>query len=156
MLFRFTFLSMTEISQIIEKHNLDPDRQLAQKILAFEVTDLVHGPAASIQAQTKSAVLFDKDLESTTATQIEEGFRGDSRLVYVDRKLLIDPIALFVASSILPSKSSIVKIIKAAGFYVGSEKFSLDHKEINPDSLIDDRLLLLRTGKSNYRIVVLK
>jgi tyrosyl-tRNA synthetase len=39
----FTFLPRPEIAAIVEMHNAKPEERAAQKILAAEVTEMIHG-----------------------------------------------------------------------------------------------------------------
>jgi tyrosyl-tRNA synthetase len=121
----------------------------------MEVTELVHGLSEAKRARTKSAVLYDHhELDDLSVADIESAFQGDDRLVRIaDRSLLKDIVALAVHSGATKSSSAAIKLIKAGGLYVNNQKWQNGKREIDDSNgLIENRLLLLRTGKSNYRI----
>lgn len=120
------------------------------------MTELVHGAEETRKAITKSAFLFDSDTSHLRASDIEEAFRGDNRMVYLDRALLNDVVALSVASGALPSKSATNKMIRSGGLYVNKIKWTAEMgKQVNESFMIEQKIVLLRTGKSNYRIIVM-
>ena len=57
----FTLLPMDEIEALVEEHAGDPRRRVAQRALAREVTDLVHGAGARQAAEEASEILFGAD-----------------------------------------------------------------------------------------------
>jgi len=57
-LLKFTLLSKEEISMALEMHKRKPDARHGQQLLARAVTTLVHGEAATAQAERVSSVLF--------------------------------------------------------------------------------------------------
>ena len=61
MLAQFTLLPMPEIAALLEEHAADPGRRVAQRVLAREVTDLVHGAEARQAAEEASEILFGAD-----------------------------------------------------------------------------------------------
>src|SRR5438876_4811139 len=54
----FTFLRLDQIATTMEQHALDPGKRGAQRMLAREVTAMVHGEAAAEQATQTSEALF--------------------------------------------------------------------------------------------------
>lgn len=64
----FTNLSLPEIQEIKEAFEARPHERSAQKLLAHNVTALVHGAAAAAAAQNVSQILFG----NTTYTQISD------------------------------------------------------------------------------------
>jgi len=54
----FTFLPVTRIAELAEATRSSPERREAQRVLAHEVTALVHGEAATVEAERLSAALF--------------------------------------------------------------------------------------------------
>ena len=54
----FTFLRLDRIGTTMEQHVRDPGKRLAQKLLAREVTSMVHGESVAEQAKQTSEALF--------------------------------------------------------------------------------------------------
>lgn len=54
----FTFLALPEIEEIMSKHRQDQSKMKAQKQLAYEVTELIHGQAAASEAHLQHQQLY--------------------------------------------------------------------------------------------------
>ncbi|MCI0597699.1 tyrosine--tRNA ligase [Candidatus Parcubacteria bacterium] len=54
----YTDLSLSEISTLMELHTRNPAKRAAQKVLADEVTKIVHGEKGMLQAQQETAAQF--------------------------------------------------------------------------------------------------
>lgn len=141
----------------MHRHLENLDGQEAQKVLAKEVCELVHGLKEAEKAEFQTQILFEGGLDKFTPDQIEDIFSGDKRYIKLDRSLLFDITVLGASSGLLPSKSAVTKMIKSGGFYVNDKKWaSLDRKAVEEGELVNGKILLLRSGKSNYRIVSLE
>ncbi len=71
----FTFLSHEEILDLEKQVAEAPEKRVAQKALASEMTKLVHGEEALEQAIKISATLFSGSVAELTADEIEQGFK---------------------------------------------------------------------------------
>src|SRR5690606_15594221 len=71
----FTFLSHEEILELEKATAEVPEKRLAQKALAEDVTKLVHGEEALQQAIRISEALFNGDIRELSANEIEQGFK---------------------------------------------------------------------------------
>lgn len=54
----FTLVSLEEIAVVMEQHNAQPEKRIAQKTLAAAVTSFVHGVEATASIELASALLF--------------------------------------------------------------------------------------------------
>ena len=75
----FTFLPLDEISQVLALHQTTPHHHAPQRLLAFEVTSLVHGEIEAKNAQNRSGVLYDSQADSLSAREVMLAFKGDER-----------------------------------------------------------------------------
>ncbi|MFH0803715.1 MAG: tyrosine--tRNA ligase, partial [Candidatus Tagabacteria bacterium] len=69
----FTFLSEDEISDLEEKVKKEPRKREAQRILAKEITSLVHGKEAVVKSEKISQVLFYGNPKDLSEEEMEEG-----------------------------------------------------------------------------------
>ena len=69
LLLQLTFLSLEEIEGVVAEHEKDPQQRVGQRMLAGELTGLVHGEAAAASAMVASAVLFDPDVDITAVSE---------------------------------------------------------------------------------------
>ena len=65
----FTFLPLDEIRDLMERHAARPEERAAQRRLALEVTQLVHGEGAALSVVKASSVLFDAESDLTDLTE---------------------------------------------------------------------------------------
>ena len=157
----FTLLPLSNIIQIMAAHNLDQSQRIAQKALAIEVTDLVHGEGSGSRSEIISSILFPSAGHNAaagqpTASQILEAFESEGLVKSFTKSQILDQNWREVLSLVLgKSKSEAMRMIKAAGVYRGQERLTIadPFELVNESYLMDGKLLLLRTGKANYTIV---
>lgn len=140
-----TFLPMDEVRRLgsLPGHEINE----AKKVLAFEVTKLVHGEEEAQKAQNAAEALFggggNMDLVPSTQVekkQIEEGMN------------IID---LLVLTELVPSKGEGRRLINQGGLLLNDEKIeSIEHVVSIKD--IKDGELMLKKGKKTYHRVILK
>jgi tyrosyl-tRNA synthetase len=86
-------------------HFLNPEKQLGQRTIAQEVTELVHGIEIRNRVETMIQVLYDQDFEQTTPEAIQEAFENDKRLIIVPKSFLeYEFIDLLIKANVFPSK----------------------------------------------------
>ncbi|KAJ3269053.1 tyrosyl-tRNA synthetase [Borealophlyctis nickersoniae] len=151
----FTLLPLTEIEQIMSHHKEKPEDHLPQRTLAREVTELVHGEEAAKRAQIRTHVLFDGDLTDLSSTDIIHAFEGDNRLVTLPRDKVIgqDVTAVAAASGASKSFSQAKKLVLSGGLYLNKSKIPVGGHVVSETDLIGGSVCLIRTGKSNYKVV---
>lgn len=140
-----TFLPMEEVKRL---GNL-PGEQIndAKKILAFEITKLIHGEAKTILAQQATEALFGKggDSDAIPSTLITmEQFEDNRRVVDV-----------MLLAGITASKGEGRRLITGGGVLINNEKMMDPDHEL---SLKDfpDHSMMIRKGKKVYHRVYLK
>ncbi|MBM3261285.1 tyrosine--tRNA ligase [Candidatus Kaiserbacteria bacterium] len=70
-LFKMTMLSKPEIDAVMSEHSADPSHRIAQKKLAFEVTQLVHGEEIARGCEMTPEILYSKDIVDITETDAD-------------------------------------------------------------------------------------
>ncbi|KAJ2451126.1 tyrosyl-tRNA synthetase [Coemansia sp. RSA 2336] len=158
----FTLLPLPKIAQVVEDHSQAPHNFLAQKLLAAEVTQLIHGQAGLNQALCATEVLFGsrQSLESRQFTRQDfvNAFLGDHRLVSVPRSQVlgkpISEIAVLLGSC--KSKSEATRLARSGGLYWNSQPIA-DSKWTpsveGGDFIGENTIGIVRTGKTNYRLL---
>ncbi|KAI7899070.1 tyrosine-tRNA ligase [Cokeromyces recurvatus] len=152
----FTLLKEEHVSEIMAEHQKYPEKRFAQKKLADETTELVHGIDGLRKAKTATQVLFGEDLSTLSGDQIIEAFKTDrNRFIKLDRSAVIGSSIDIIASvtNAAKSKSDAQKKIKAGGFYLNNQKITNVKHVIEENDLIDGKVLVLRTGKSSYYLI---
>ncbi|KAK9477031.1 hypothetical protein V1514DRAFT_348468 [Lipomyces japonicus] len=164
----FTLLTLPEISSIVDQHALNPEKRIGQHALAKEVTDLVHGLGAGDRSQRATALLFakpdrndnDKKNWQFSAAEIINAFQNDQHLKFLpsDQVLGQSVVSVLRAVANFPSNKSAMNRINAGGIYVGKDLDRLTDPRalVEPELLIDDKVLLLRVGKADLHVVALE
>jgi tyrosyl-tRNA synthetase len=148
----FTFLPVAEIASIEAADAAREGKREGQRILAEQVTELVHGKAALEAAQRISASLFLGEVgaltESDLAQLAQDGMPSADVAANVDG--LTDVLA---ASGLAKSKTEAKTFIQSGSVAINGNKVdAIDHKISGSDKLFG-RYTLLRRGKKNYSLV---
>ncbi len=154
----FTMLTREEIEQAIEQHDKEPHLRILQKMLAKEVTTMVHGEQEYQKAVEASAILFGnatsealKRLDERTFLSV---FEGVPQFDLPKEKLggnVLDLLA--VDSKVFPSKGECRKMIQANGLSINKEKYTDVNGALNAEYLINGKYILVQKGKKNYFIL---
>ena len=156
----FTFLSKSQVEELILEHNKDKAKRLLQNKIADTVTSLVHGQKDLKNAISASKVLFGKsskqDLESLDENTFNEIFDGVPSNILSKKKLLQE----IEIENLLATETSFLKSISEARRAIKENSISINKKKISgntkitKDDLINGKYILLQRGKKNYYLVI--
>jgi tyrosyl-tRNA synthetase len=153
----FTLISLEDISLVMEKHSANTELRYAQRVLASEVTDLVHGIGAGQRAELMSSILFPtpgQESHNYTSSEILDAFEREGVLKTAPRDQVVGCAWRNVVASLLSkSKSEASRMIKAGGVYYGLSRSVVEEGVVEDAHLEDGKLLLIRTGKAKYTVV---
>ena len=157
----FTMLDRETIEGAIENHRTCPERRELQKLLAREVTVMVHGEAEYENAVKASQMLFGKatadDLRSLDEKTFLAVFDGVPTFEIDRAKLPLNILeALAVETQVFPSKGEARKMIQGNGFSVNKEKFTDPNGSLTEADIIDGKYILVQKGKKDYYILIVK
>ena len=157
----FTMLDRQTIESAIAEHAEDPGQRRLQKLLAKEVTIMVHGEKEYENAVKASQMLFGKataeDLRSLDEKTILAVFDGVPTFDVERAKLplgILDFLA--VETQVFPSKGEARKMIQGNGFSLNKEKITDFAREITEADIIDGKYILAQKGKKDYYIINIK
>jgi tyrosyl-tRNA synthetase len=157
----FTFLDRAAIESLETVTRTAPEKREAQRVLAREVTTMVHGAEHVTRAEHASSVLFGEDIATLSADQvlavfsdvpsselIASAFDGAGMSV-VD--LLADP-----AVKLAPSKSEARRLVQSGGVYVNNRRASDVQMRLTRDQAIDGVLFVVRKGQKQNHVIRLR
>lgn len=156
----FTMLPKEKIDSEIEKHNQAPHMRELQKLLAKEVTTMVHGNEEYQKALKASSILFGQST-SETLRELDERtflnvFEGVPQFEITKEELKENIIELLaVKSSVFPSKGECRKMILAGGVSVNKNKIDSVDLSLEEKDLLNNKYILVQKGKKNYFILKL-
>jgi tyrosyl-tRNA synthetase len=150
-LLRFSMRPVDEIEAIVADHASVPERRLAQRHLARELTDLVHGPAAADAADAAAEVLFGGDPIGASEAALH-AVRREVPASTVRTDDLGDPVDLLVATGLASSRSDARRLVEQRS--IRANGVQLDPgDDLAKVPLLHERYLLLRKGKQTYHMV---
>jgi tyrosyl-tRNA synthetase len=143
----FTELSRDEIDDLADRTERQPAARAAQRVLAEEVTRLVHGSDETQRVIAASQALFGRgelrELSAATLTAVmAEAPTGELRLG--DGATIVD---LLVSSGLVESKSAGRRTVKEGGAYVNNVKVTDEEWQPTTSDLLEGGWLVLRRGK---------
>lgn len=148
----FTFVPLTEIEEIEKEFLAAPEKRLAQKVLAKEVTTLAHGAEAYEQAVKISTALFSGEIKSLNAEEIRQGFKDvPSYNVQADDELKL--VEILVKSGIDSSKRQAREDIQNGAIYINGERVQDLNYELTEADKIENQFVVVRRGKKKYFVL---
>ena len=146
----FTFLTQEEISEYERAVEEEPYKRAAQRRLAQEMTDLVHGEEATKAVELAAQALFGKAELSELDEKTLAGALSETTVAEVaagEPRTIVD---LLVASGLADSKGAARRTIKEGGAYVNNQRIESAEWEPSAEDLLHDSWLVLRRGKKNF------
>ncbi|KOY79625.1 tyrosine--tRNA ligase [Apilactobacillus kunkeei] len=151
----FTFLNKEEIEELEEQVKNEPWKRVAQRRLAEEVTEFVHGKNAVVEAQNITEALFSGNVQDLTTDEVETGFKNmPSVEVSSDKKNIVEWLADDTA--IEPSRRQAREDVSNGAIRINGEKVDDVDFEIDPSTSFDGKFVVVRRGKKKYFLARIK
>lgn len=144
----FTFLRREELERLEEENTQRPHHREAQRVLAREMTTLVHGGDAVVKVELAAEALFGKaelrDLdEHTLKAALQE-----TNVVQVKQTATV--VDLLVASGLEKSKGAARRTVGEGGAYVNNVRVEDAEWVPEVEDLLHGQWLVLRKGKKRF------
>ena len=157
----FTMLDKETIESAIEAHLSDPGSRSLQKLLAKEITVMVHGEKEYNNALTASQMLFgnstSEQLRALDEKTFLSVFSGVPTFDLTADMLPCNIVELLaVKTAVFPSKGEARKMIQGNGVSINKDKISDADYEVSSKDIIDEKYILVQKGKKNYFIINVK
>jgi tyrosyl-tRNA synthetase len=150
-LLQLTLRSVDEIHALMYEHRAAPEKRLAQRALATDVTTLVHGSAAEQAAAEAAQVLFGGD-PTTASAQALDVVAREVPSSEVTREQLGDQIGVLVQSGLASSNGEARRTLTQKGFKANGVTLE-ETKSLLEVDLLHSRFILLRKGKTNFHLL---
>ncbi|RSM21112.1 hypothetical protein CDV31_000160 [Fusarium ambrosium] len=172
----FTFLPLEKIAKTMEEHRVNPQERTAQHTLAFEVVSLIHGSQKALQEAKQHEFRFGGSLplvvnEPTEESGIVTANNAPRSDIKLPRSIMnSSPAKILFAAGLATSSSDGTRLLQQQGAYIAAQPgqkrglvpgnlswtpMKVWFPEETAKFLLDDRMLILRKGKHNVRIVEL-
>ncbi len=151
----FPFLGENELAELAASVETAPESRAAQKALAWEVTRLVHGEEAAERARAASEMIFGGEVAGLSDAELAEVFAEAPSVTLLAAKLDagIGIVDLLSESGLCRSKSEARRLVTGGGAYLNNRRVAEVDRTVTPGDLASEHVLVMRSGKRNYRLV---
>lgn len=152
----FTFLPLDEIDDIVAASAVTPERREAQRRLADEVTQIVHGPEGLERARRAAEVLFgDAPLSDLDERTLSDAF-GAAPSVDLPRSRLDDGIGLLelmVTAGAAASNGEARRLVEQGGVNINNARVDDPGRAVTADDLATAGTMVIRVGRKRHHLV---
>ena len=152
----FTFLTQDEIRLLEEARAQAPEKREAQRALAREVTQLVHGEAHLRRAEHASSLLFGERIAELSADDVLGVFQDVPSTEVPRNELEGDGLALadlLARTGLAKSRGEAVRLMRGGGVYVNNRRIADERGRLRAEDGIDGRLFVVRKGARHMHLV---
>ena len=137
-----TFVPMDEVRRLSALK--DAEINEAKKVLAFEVTKLIHGEEEAMKAQTAAEALFGGgvDMSNVPTVSIPVEMKGAG---------LMD---ILVYTKVLPSKAEARRLIEQGGLTIWGKKIEDKNATLSEEDFKDGSVLIKKGKKKYYSLIM--
>lgn len=150
---RLTFLSREAIEGLAEKVEREPHKREAQKALAAEVVQTLHGEEELKKALRITDCLFTGKIKELNKEELMDALAGFEQREIPDQLPLLDAL---VQAKITSSKREARDLVAAGSIQVNGDKVTDPTLIICRKKAIGEGMTLIKRGKRNYFAVVQK
>ncbi len=137
-----TFLPMEKIEELSKLR--DQEINEAKKILAFEVTKLIHGEEEALKAQKTAEELFAKGVSSDNMPTSE--IKSDE---FADGMNIID---LLLITKLIPSKGEGRRLIEQGGISLNDKKVESFDLLVKNEDFKDNEIIIRKGRKVHHKV----
>ncbi|MDF1490339.1 tyrosine--tRNA ligase [Tessaracoccus caeni] len=141
----FSFRSREEIEDLERQTAEAPFKRAAQRALADDVTDLVHGVEQRQAAVAAAAALFGRGELGELSEDTLRGIMAEVGGVEIGPETTV--VDALLASGIVDSKSAARRAISEGGAYLNNQKVADPDAVLTADELLHGRFAVLRRGR---------
>lgn len=148
----FTFLSHEEINRLTGEVAANPGDREAQKLLANEMTVMVHGKEALSQAMNVSEALFSGNVKSLSEEELAMAAQGIGSSEMIGPGLNI--VDTLVHTEVVSSKRQAREDVEKGSIYINGERCEDLEKMFDDGEKLHGKYTLLRRGKKTYHMLI--
>ena len=150
----FSFLSRSEIEELERLHLENPGARIAHRVLARELTTLVHSAQICSRVEAAAAALFGQgELSDLDEETLESALAELPRATILQGDQIPSWVDLLHATGVVDSKSAARRIVRESGAYLNNQKLSGEEFSPSVNDFIFGRFAVLRKGKRDLAAV---
>jgi tyrosyl-tRNA synthetase len=160
MLKTFTLFAQDRIEELDRATAESPEKREAQRALAREVTERVHGGKALAAAEEVSQLLFAKGDPRSLSEEALSQLEKEIPTFYIEKAEPRDVLTVLeqtfsTKDALFKSKGEVKRAIEQGGLYLNGERVT-ENRPIPSSELLPGRRLLFRKGARSYALVRFK
>jgi tyrosyl-tRNA synthetase len=150
----YTFLPAEQIAALERTVREEPQKREAQKVLAWEVTRLVHGKGTAQEMANAAEVVYYSEIKGISDETLAAVFADIPSTIISGAALDagIELPTVLVQTGLASSKGEARRLLQAGGVYVNNVRQEPEAR-LGRHSLASESFIVLRTGKKNYHLI---
>ena len=148
----YTFLPLSAIGELGAEVAGHPERREAQRVLAREVTRLVHGEDALGDAEQITRSLFEGDVTALNADQLSQAFAGAPTTAIRPGDLEAPIADILVRVGLAESKRRSRELISTGAIQINGQRIVNVDAALTRDAVLPGGFIVLRKGKKTFHI----
>jgi tyrosyl-tRNA synthetase len=152
----FTFLDRDRIDALDRATERAPEQREAQRVLAREVTTVVHGAAQVERAEHASSLLFGEDITTLSVADVLAVF-DDVPSTEMPADALggdgIGIVDLVARVQLAPSKGEARRLVQSGGIYVNNRRVADPQTRLTRAQAIAGELFVVRKGSKQNHVI---
>ena len=150
----FTWLDRAMIAALEKTVTEEPEKRVAQRTLAREVTSMVHGATELDRAERASTVLFGGSLADASVEDILLVFDDAPAIDMTKAELMAATMSALTAQvGLAASKGEAARLIRQGGIYLNDRRVTDDRALVTLEDTIGGRVMVIRKGQRERRVV---
>ena len=146
----FSFLSLSEIAEVMKRHKKEPHKREAQKTLAREVTSFIHGVPVFDSVEKVSSIIYGGDLTGVFPLSKEDKklILSEVPTLYLSKEDLKKKVSIadvLVGAELVNSKTEARRILESGGVAVNGK--TVDKDFLIEDKEFQEKLAFIKKGK---------
>lgn len=146
---RMSFRTQEEIESIELSMKENPHLREAQKALASEITELVHGKDALDRALEITKILFKGDIKKLSYEELKAAFKGAPSGEIIDGEPILDAL---VKLNICKSKNEARKLVEGNSVAVNGDKVNDINYVLNKKDAFNEEITVIKKGKKVFAL----
>jgi tyrosyl-tRNA synthetase len=147
---RLSLHTPDEINTLEESMKAAPEKREAQKVLADELTEMVHGREGLEKAKKITETFFHGDIMSLTPDEMKDGLADAEKTAVSDGITLIDAL---VSANIAKSKGEARRLIQQGSVSANGAKITDIEAVLKKSEAVNEEFTILKKGKKNYYLL---
>lgn len=148
-LYMLTLLSNEDIKKIMDDHENAPHLRHAQKVLAKEVVEMVHGQKGLLQAENVTKALFEGTFDLLT----KDDFKVLAQVLQTTEE--VDIMDALISLDLASSKREAKEFIMNQAVSVNGNKITDSAYTFSNIDAYHEKFIVLRRGKKKYGLIIL-